>query len=200
MGKVILDMSMSLDGFIAGSNVGKEYPMGVDGESLHTWLFSTPRDKVDADVECEMFANTGAVILGNRTFEVGVDLWEDVPFPAPSFVLTHKGREKLIKKSGTFTFVTDGIESALQLARAVAGDKDVRLMGADVAQQFLSAGLIDEIQINHVPILLGAGVRLFEHPGIKNSQLEKDRVLDSPHATHIRYRLVKEKQNGKEGK
>lgn len=193
MGNVILDMSMSLDGFIAGANVGKEYPMGMNGENLHTWMFSSPRDKVDAEVEREMFARTGAVITGNRTFEVGVDLWEDVPFPAPTFVLTHKRREELIKKSGTFTFVTDGIESALQQAQAVVGDKDVRLMGADIAQQFLSAGLIDEIQINHVPILLGDGVRLFERTGMKNSQLERDRVLNSPHATHIRYRVIKEK-------
>ena len=191
MSKVILDMSMSLDGFIAGANVSKGYPMGVNGEDLHTWIFSTPKDKVDADMEREMFAKTGAVILGNRTFEIGVDLWGDVPFPAPSFVLTHKKREPLVKNSGTFTFVTDGIESALQQARAVAGDKDVRLMGADIAQQFLSARLIDEIQINHVPILLGEGVRLFEHLGVENSQLEKDRVLDSPHATHIHYRVLK---------
>ena len=191
MSKVILDMSMSLDGFIAGANVSKEYPMGVNGEDLHTWIFSTPKDKVDADVEREMFAKTGAVILGNRTFEVGVDLWGDVPFPVPCFVLTHKKREMLIKKSGTFTFVTDSIESALQQAQEVAGDKDVRLMGADVAKQFLSAGLIDEIQINHVPILLGAGVRLFENLGLRNKQLKKDRVLDSPHATHIHYRVVK---------
>jgi len=193
MSKVLLDMSMSLDGFIVGANVSKEYPMGVNGEDLHTWIFSTPKDKVDADVEREMFARTGAVILGNRTFEIGVDLWGDVPFPVPSFVLTHKKREVLIKKSGTFTFVTDGIESALQQAQAVAGDQDIRLMGADVAQQFLSAGLVDEIQINHIPILLGAGVRLFEHLGVKNSQLKKDRVLDSPHATHIHYRVLKGK-------
>lgn len=193
MTRVVLDMSMSLDGFIAGSNVGREYPMGVNGKNLHTWIFSAPKDKVDADVEREMFARTGAVIVGNRTFEVGVDLWEDVPFPVPTFVLTHQGREKLIQKSGSFTFITDGIESALQQARAAAGDKDVRLMGADVAQQFLRAGLIDEIQINHVPILLGDGVRLFDHLDVKNSQLEKDRVLDSPHATHIRYRVLKEK-------
>jgi dihydrofolate reductase len=191
MNKVILDMSMSLDGFIAGPNVSREYPMGVNGENLHTWLFNTPKDKVDADVEREMFAKTGAVILGNRTFEVGVDLWEDVPFPVPSFVLTHKRREMLTKKSGTFTFVTDGIESALQQARAAAGDKDIRLMGADIAQQFLSAGLLDEIQINHAPILLGDGVRLFEHLGLKNNQLKKERVLDSPHATHIHYRVLK---------
>jgi dihydrofolate reductase len=191
MTKVVLDMSMSLDGFIAGANVSREYPMGVNGENLHTWIFSTPKDKVDADVEREMFLKTGAVILGNRTFEIGVDLWGDVPFPAPSFVITHKKREPLIKKSGTFTFVTDGIESALQQALAAAGNKDVRLMGADIAQQFLSVGLIDEIQINHVPILLGEGVRLFEHLGVINSQLEKDRVLDSPHATHIRYRVLK---------
>lgn len=193
MGKVVLDMSMSLDGFVTGPNVGKEYPMGVNGENLHTWLFSTPRDKVDAEVEREMFAQTGAVILGNRTFEVGVDLWEDVPFPVPSFVLTHKSRENLVKKSGTFTFVTNGIESALEQARSVAGDKDIRLMGAEIGRQYLKAGLLDEIQINHVPILLGDGTRLFEHLGIKNSQLKKDRVLDSPHATHIRYRVLKEK-------
>jgi len=191
MSKVILDMSMSLDSFIAGPNVSREYPMGVNGESLHTWLFSTPKDKVDVDVEREMFAKTGAVILGNRTFEVGVDLWEDVPFPVSSFVLTHTKRENLIKKSGTFTFVTDGIESALRQAQATAGDKDIRLMGADIAQQFLSAGMLDEIQINHVPILLGDGVRLFEHLGIKNNQLKKDRVLDSPDATHIHYRVLK---------
>lgn len=191
MSKVILDMSMSLDGFIAGPNVSRDYPMGVNGESLHTWLFSTPKDKVDADVEREMFAKTGAVILGNRTFEVGVDLWEDVPFPVPSFVLTHTKRETLIKKSGTFTFVSDGIESALRQAHAVAGDKNIRLMGADTAQQFLGAGMLDEIQINHVPILLGDGVRLFEHLGLKNNQLKKDRVLDSPHATHIHYCIVK---------
>jgi dihydrofolate reductase len=191
MTKVVLDMSMSLDGFIAGASVGKENPMGINGESLHTWLFSAPKDKVDADVEREMFAKTGAVILGNRTFEVGVDLWEDVPFPVPSFVLTHKEREKLMMKSGTFMFVTDGIESALQQAQAVVGDKDVRLMGADIAQQFLSAGLIDEIQINHVPIFLGDGVRLFEHLDIKNNRLKKARVLDSPHATHIHYRVLK---------
>jgi dihydrofolate reductase len=191
MTKVVLDMSMSLDGFIAGANVGKEYPMGINGESLHTWMFRTPKDKVDADVEREMFAKTGAVILGNRTFEVGVGLWEDVPFPAPSFVLTHKEREKLMMKSGTFTFVTDGIESALQQAQAVVGDKDIRLMGADIAQQFLSAGLLDEIQINHVPIFLGDGVRLFEHLDIKNNRLKKARVLDSPHATHIHYRVLK---------
>jgi len=191
MTKVVLDMSMSLDGYIAGANVSKEYPMGMNGENLHTWMFGAPKDKVDADVEREMFAKTGAVILGNRTFEIGVDLWGDVPFPAPSFVLTHKQRETLIMKSGTFTFVTDGIESALQQARAVAGDNDVRLMGADIAQQFLSAGLIDEIQINHVPILLGDGVRLFEHLGINNIQLEKDRVLDSLHATHIHYRVLR---------
>ena len=191
MSKVLLDMSMSLDGFIAGANVGKEYPMGVNGEDLHTWIFSTPKDKVDADVEREMFERTGAVILGNRTFELGVDLWGDVPFPVPSFVLTHKKREVLTKKSGTFTFVTDGIESALQQARAVAGDKDVRLMGSDIAQQFISAGLVDEIQINHVPILLGDGVRLFDL-GVKNIRLEKDRVLDSPHATHIHYQVLKD--------
>jgi len=193
MQKVILDMAMSLDGFIAGPNVGIEHPMGKNGERLHQWLFSTSENKIDADVEREMSARTGAVILGNRTFQVGVDLWGDVPFPVPCFVLVHENREKLIKKSGTFTFVPDGIESALQQARTVAGEKDIRLMGANIAQQFLNAGLLDEMQINLVPILLGDGIRLFEYVGAELIALEKTRVIDSPGVTHLRYRAVKEK-------
>jgi len=191
MSKVVVDMSMSLDGRVAGPNVSGAHPMGVRGEALHSWLFSMPRDPVDVGVEREMHDTTGAVIVGNRTFEVGVDLWGDVPFPVPCFVLTHTEREQLTMKSGTFTFVTEGIESALRQARVVAGKGNVRLMGADVSSQFLVAQLVDEIQINHVPILLGGGARLFEGLGIEASQLRKDRVLDSPNATHIRYRILK---------
>ena len=163
MGKVTLDMSLSLDGFIAGPHVGVERPMGEGGERLHEWLFNTSASEVDAEVEREMSATTGAVVLGRRTFDVGVGLWGDVPFPVPCFVLTHEDREEIVKKSGTFTFVTDGIESALRQARAAAGEKDVRLMGANIAQQFLRAGLLDEIQINLVPVLLGDGIRLFDN-------------------------------------
>ena len=192
MAKVTLNMSMSLDGFIAGPNVGVELPMGEGGLRLHDWLFNSSASEVDAEVEQEMFAMTGAVVLGRRTYDVGVGPWGDVPFPVPCFVLTHEDREEIVKKSGSFTFVTDGIESALQRARAAAGEKDVRLMGADIAQQFLSAGLLDEIQINLVPVLLGDGIRLFDHIGAERIELESTRVIESPSVTHLRFRVVKE--------
>ncbi len=191
MGKVTLDMSMSLDGFIAGPNVGVERPMGEGGERLHEWLFNTSASEVDAEVEREMSATTGAVVLGRRTFDVGVGLWGDVPFPVPCFVLTHEAREELVKKSGTFNFVTDGIESALQRAKAAAGEKDVRLMGANIAQQFLRAGLLDEIQINLVPVLFGEGTRLFDQIGTKYIELERTRVIQSSAVTHLRFCVIK---------
>ena len=193
MGKVTLNMSMSLDGFIAGPNVDVELPMGKGGLRLHDWLFNSSTSEVDAAVEREIFAATGAVILGRRTFDVGVQEWRDTPFPVPCFVLTHRPRAVLVKKSGTFTFVSDGIESALQQAQAVAAEKNISLMGADVAQQFLKAGLLDEIQINLVPVLLGDGVRLFDHLDIEPMELEKTRVLDSPAVTHLSLRVVKER-------
>lgn len=191
MGKVSIDMSMSLDGFVAGPNVSVEQPMGESGERLHEWLFNTARSEIDVEIERQMFATTGAVILGKRTFEVGVGEWGDTPFPVPCFVLTHKSQEELVMKSGTFTFVTGGIESALERARAAAGEKDVRLMGADIAQQFLKAGLLNEIQINLVPVLLGDGVRLFDHVGAKHIELERIQVLASLDVTHIKFRVVK---------
>ena len=191
MAKVTLNMSMSLDGFIAGPNVGVELPMGEGGLRLHDWLFNSSASEVDAEVEQEMFAMTGAVVLGRRTYDVGVGPWGDVPFPVPCFVLTHEDREEIVKKSGSFTFVTDGIESALRRARAAAGEKDVRLMGANIAQQFLKAGHLDEIQINLVPILLGDGIRLFDHIGTEQIELESTRVIESSGVTHLRFRAVK---------
>ncbi|MBI1881233.1 MAG: dihydrofolate reductase, partial [Chloroflexi bacterium] len=180
MSKVALNMSMSLDGFIAGPKVSVELPMGEGGLRLHDWLFNTSASEVDAEVEREILATTGAVVLGKRTFDVGEGPWGDTPFPVPCFVLTHQAREKLVKKSGTFTFVTDGIESALQQAKAVAGEKNISLMGADVAQQFLRAGLLDEIQINLVPVLLGDGIRLFDQLDAEQIELERTRVIASP--------------------
>jgi dihydrofolate reductase len=146
MANVLVNMSMSLDGFVAGLNVGVEFPLGEGGERLHDWLFNRGSSRrgdashisangVDAEVTQEVLATTGAVILGKRTFDVGVELWGDTPYPVPCFVLTHKPRAELVKPSGTFTFVTDGIESALRQAKKAAGEKKVNLMGADVAQQ-----------------------------------------------------------------
>jgi dihydrofolate reductase len=118
---------------------------------------------------------------------------DDPPFGVPVFVLTHHPRETVTKQGGTsFTFVTDGIEAALDQARAAAGEKDVAIAGgASVAQQYLKAGLLDEIQIHVAPVLLGDGVRLFEDLGAEPAQLELTRVIDSPAATHLKYRVVK---------
>jgi len=190
MGKVLLDVTMSLDGFMAGPNVGVEHPMGEGGLRLHEWLFNTSKSDVDAEVQREMFATTGAVVLGRRTFDVGIGVWEDTPFPVSCFVLTHEPLEPRVEKGGTFTFVTD-VETAFQQATAAAGEKDVRLMGADISQQFLKAGLIDEIRIQLAPVLLVHGRRLFEHLGTEHIELERIGIVESPYVTHLRFRVLK---------
>ena len=139
-----------------------------------------------------MFATTGAVVLGRRTFDVGLGKWEDTPYPVPSFVMTHEAREPLIMKSGTFTFVNDGIASAIEQAKAAAGHRNVNLMGADIAQQAIRAGLVDEIQLNLVPVLLSDGVRLFDSIGAEPIELEITRVIEAPGVTHIKYRVISE--------
>jgi dihydrofolate reductase len=192
MGSVIVAMSMSLDGFVAGLNISVESPMGVGGMRLHQWLFDAPAGGVDAVVAREMFESTGAVLLGKRTFDVGLDVWGDTPYPVPCFVLTHEARGPLAKPSGTFTFVNDGIECALRQAKAAAAEKNVMLMGADVARQCLRAGFVDEMLIQLVPVLLGDGLRLFEHLGTELVELEGMQVIESPAVTHLRFRPVKE--------
>jgi dihydrofolate reductase len=144
MGKVILDMSMSLDGFIVAPNDNAQEPLGEGGQRLHEWLF---KDKAVFDeVYDELFKSTGAVIIGRRTYDngQGPDGWDGKgPLgDVPCFVLSHDVPEKA---GAMFTFVTDGIESALRQAKAVAGDKNIGLMGANVDQQYLKAGLVDEI-------------------------------------------------------
>lgn len=202
MGLILLNMSMSLDGFIAGPDIDVDRPMGDGGERLHQWLFQGDSDRavaadgnspdgVDAQVAREFSTATGAVVIGKRMFDVGVGLWGDTPFPVPSFVLTHEAREPLVMKSAVFTFVTDGIDSAVRQAQAVAGDKDVLVMGgAGIAQECLRAGILDEIQIQLVPVLLGAGTRLFDHLSPNHIELERTRLIESPHVTHLRFRVV----------
>jgi dihydrofolate reductase len=201
MALVTLTMSMSLDGFIAGPNISHENPLGEGGLRLHDWLLKRspargvtatshePDHAVNARVARETTASVGAVILGRRIFDTGLAYWEDTPYPVPSFVLTHRPHEVMVMKSATFTFVTDGIQSALRQAAAAAGEKKIMLMGADIAQQFLKAGLLDEIEINLIPVLLGKGVRLFEHFGEQHFELEQKRVLEAPEVTHITYRV-----------
>jgi len=203
MGKVLLDISMSLDGFIAGPNDDPERPLGDGGQRLHDWVFggktersgTSPRTSTtgsNREVMDESFKTTGAVIMGRRWFDIGEGPWGDnPPFQVPCFVLTHDAHEKLVKGATTFTFVTDGIESALKQAQAAAGDKNVGVGGANTAQQYLSAGLLDEIQIHLAPVLLGEGCRLFEHIGTEHIELERTRVIESPGVTHLWFRVVK---------
>jgi dihydrofolate reductase len=216
MARLTLDISMSLDGFIAGPNQTLEQPLGEGGEGLHEWAFRLASwrephglsggetNVADDEVVAETIQATGAVVMGRRMFSGGKGPWADdpntdawwgdnPPFHVPVFVLTHHPRETVIKEGGTsFTFVTDGIEAALEQARAAAGDKDVSLAGgADVVQQYLNAALLDELQIHLAPVFLGGGVRLFDRLGPDPIELEATRVIESPAVTHLRYRVVK---------
>jgi dihydrofolate reductase len=212
MPKVILDISMSLDGYVAGPNQTLEEPLGAGGERLHEWVFNTKawrephgmdggEENQDSEVIAEHVGRIGATIMGRRMFSGGEGPWEDdpnrdawwgenPPFRHAVFVLTHHPRERVVKEGGTtFTFVTDGIDSALEQARAAAGDKDVAIAGgARVAQQYLDAGVLDELQIHVAPVLLGGGVRLFEN---EHAEIELVRVVESPVVTHLRYRVAK---------
>ncbi len=215
MARLTLDISMSLDGYIAGPNPSLEHPLGEGGEQLHEWVFKLARFRdthgmeggetnTDDELVAESIDATGATIMGRRMFSGGEGTWsvdpnadgwwgDDPPFHGPVFILTHHAREPVTKQGGTtFTFVTDGIDAALEQARAAAGDKDVAVGGgADVVQQYLRAGRLDEIQIHLVPVFLGAGTRLFEGLPADEVRLEPERVVDSPTVTHIKYRVVR---------
>lgn len=212
MTRLFSDISISLDGFVAGPNQTLEQPLGEGGERLHEWavrlasfrerhgLEGGERDS-DDELVAESLRATGAVVMGRRMFSGGDGPWDedpnadgwwgdDPPFHVPVFVLTHHPRETVVKEGGTsFVFVTDGIEAALEQAREAAGGKDVSVGGgASVIQQYLKAGLLDELQIHVAPVLLGSGVRLFEPLGIEPLALQTDRVLSSSYATHLRFR------------
>lgn len=191
MGKVVLSKSMSLDGFVAGASVGVDSPMGIGGARLHEWFLNGPTSDTNARLARESTAAVGAVILGKRTFDVGVDIWRGTPYPAPTFVLTHKARPDRVEKGGTFTFVTDGIESALEKAQAVAGDKNIVLMGADISDQYVKAGLVDEIHVTVIPVLFGEGTRLFDRIGARHVELEYTMVTESAGVTHLRLRVAR---------
>jgi dihydrofolate reductase len=214
MSKLTLDITMSLDGFVAGPNQTIEQPLGEGGERLHEWVYglATWREShgepggernADDDILRESLASTGAVVMGRRMFSGGSGAWEDdpnadgwwgddPPFGVPVFILTHHAREPVQKQRGTtYTFVTEGIEAALAKARGAAGERNVQVSGgADVARQYLSEGHIDELQIHIAPLLLGDGVRLFDGLGSERPTLEVTRVVESPAVTHIRYSVV----------
>jgi dihydrofolate reductase len=191
MTKVIVEMTMSLDGYMAGPNVSMKHAMGEGGDRLHEWIFAAKTED-DGKILDEMSETTGAVIIGKTMFNVGLQHWGDTPLPFPTFVVTHESLEKRAMKSGTFTFVTYGIESALTQAIAVAGSKNVLIMGgANVAQQYLKAGLVDELRIHIAPILLCNGLRLFDNIGTDHIELEKNALSSTPGVIHIKYRIRK---------
>ena len=193
LGKVVLTFSMSLDGFVAGPDISTEHAMGVGGDRLHSWMFEVgPKSTIDMGMARELLAKVGAVILGKRTFDVGLQRWNDTPYPVPSFVVTHEKRDELAMKSATFTFVSDGLRSAVEKAKAAAAGRVIIVMGADVAQQLLKERLADEIYIQLVPVLLGNGIRLFENFGAAPLELVCDRAVNSPHITHLKFKIAKQ--------
>jgi dihydrofolate reductase len=213
MPRFFLDISMSLDGFVAGPNATLEEPLGVGGERLHDWVLRLASWREthgldggetgpDDDLARATWDRVGATVMGRRMFSGGAGAWEDdpnadawwgdnPPFHHPVFVLTHHPRETVVKEGGTtFYFVNDGIESALEQARAAAEDSDVQLSGgASVAQQYLSARLLDELHIHVAPILLGGGVSLFGELGADAPGLKLTKVVESPFVTHLTYEV-----------
>jgi dihydrofolate reductase len=211
MNSVTCHISISLDGFVAGPNQSLDNPIGEGGMRLHEWVFQTDswrgqhgidggEQSPDSKVAAEMTEGVGAYIMGRNMFGGGDGPWdeawtgwwgEDPPYHVPVFVLTHHPREPLTMQGGTtFHFVTDGIEPALEQARAAAGDQDVAIAGgASCVRQYLAAGLLDELYLHIVPIVLGAGERLLEDVG--DPTLEPIDVVASPAVTHVRYRVVR---------
>ncbi len=193
MGKVIIDITMSLDGYVTGPNDNRENGLGDGGMVLHEWVFEGRTEADEKLLFEEPMQTLGSCILGRRTFDIANEAWGDnTPFgPSKVFVLTHRPHETLQRGLTTFIFVTDGMESALQQAKAAAGDKAVGLMGANVSQQYLKAGQVDEMQIHVANVLLGAGRPLFANIGDKQIKLERTRVIATPAVTHLRYSVVK---------
>jgi dihydrofolate reductase len=212
MARLRFGISMSADGFIAGPNPSEEQPLGEGGEQLHEWVITLAAWRKQHGLEGgevnassavleESLDNIGATVMGRNMFgggpgPWGEDPWEgwwgdDPPFHTPVFVLTHHEREPLPKQGGTtFTFVTDGIESALEQAKEAAAGKDVSLGGgAAVFQQYLAAGLVDQLQLTLVPILLRDGTRLFDNIAGVDVNLEPIRVVDAPGVAHLTYRV-----------
>jgi dihydrofolate reductase len=185
MGTVVIDMSMSLDGYIAAPNDNPEQGLGEDGMRLHDWAFDDP--SVFERVFGNLLAETGAVIMGRRSYDNSIENWggKGPLGEVPCFVVTHR---PLDSPDPVFT-VTDGIESALAQAREVAGDKRIGLMGANIDQQFLAAGLVDEIRIHLVDVLLGGGRRLFDVLP-RRIELERTGLSQTDGVTHLEYRVV----------
>jgi dihydrofolate reductase len=203
MGKVTFNMTMSLDGFVAGPNDNPENGLGDGGEGLFKWYFSgdtevklsegTPVLKISkksAKLLKEGIQGYGAGVWGRKTFDIA-HAWGGNPPGSPAFIVTHHIPQEWVKEGSPFIFVTDGVESAIRQAKQAAGDKDVVICTASILQQALKAGLVDEINVDVAPILIGGGVSLFDRLGTGPIELECTRVVEAPNVTHLSYRIIK---------
>jgi dihydrofolate reductase len=204
MGKVAMGLSMSLDGFIAGPNDGSGSPLGDGGESLFAWYsggdteYRLPGTEMvfqvspqSAELLREAHGKMGAFVTGRRTFDIANGWGGSPPLGVPTFVVTHTVPQEWVYEGSPFTFVTDGVESAVEQAKQVAGEKDVAVGAASIVQQCIRAGLLEEIHIDLVPVLLGEGVRLFDHLGVGPIDLESTEVVEGAGVTHLTFRVVK---------
>jgi dihydrofolate reductase len=204
MGKVTMGLSVSLDGFIAGPNDGPESPLGEGGERLFAWYSSgnteyrMPGTEMvfsvspqSAELLREAHSKMGALVTGRRTFDITNGWGGRPPLGVPTYVVTHTVPQEWVYEGSPFTFVTDGVESAVEQAKAIAGDKDVAVGAASIVQQCIRAGLLDEIHIDLVPVLLRDGVRLFDHLGAEPIELESTQVIEGAGVTHLTFRVVK---------
>ena len=202
MGKVVFNMTVSLDGFVAGPNDGPDNGLGDGGNALFTWYFTGTTEVPISDGNMvlkvspqsaallqEAIASYGAGVWGRRTFDIA-HAWAGHPPGTPCFIVTHHPPAEWVKPGSPFTFVTDGVESAIRQAQTAAGDKDVVICTASILQQCLNAGLVDELHLDVAPVVLGQGVRLFDHL-IAPVKLEILRVVEAPNVTHLAYRVVK---------
>lgn len=205
MSKIIIDCGISIDGFFAGDNRSPQNPMGGVSGLLHQWMFKQKAfwkhikmeggEEYGADSKLieAVFARTGAYIMGKRMFEEGEVAWPEDLFEADVYVLTHEVREPWVQKGSTvFHFINDGIDSALEKAKQSAKGKDIRIQGgANTIQQYLNAGLIDEMFIHIAPVILGSGIRLFDQIDKNLYNIQIAEVIPSNLTTHIRYNLLK---------
>jgi dihydrofolate reductase len=205
MGKVSVGLTMSLDGFIAGPNDGPERPLGEGGVRLFEWFssgdteYSMPGTEMvfrissqSAELLTEVEKSMGAFVTGRRTFDITNGWGGNPPLGVPTFVVTHSVPQEWVYEGSPYTFVTDGVESAVEQAKIVAGDKGVAVGAASIVQQCIKAGLLDEVTFNLVPVLLGDGVRLFDHLGPAPIELESTGVIEGSGVTHLSFRVVKE--------
>ena len=190
---------MSLDGYITGPDVSPDAPMGRGGEALHDWMFEGRSAAESEDFETDHFSGIGALIVGRRMADLGIGPWGEEPtFHAPVFVVTHRPADTIVKKGGTsYIFVTGGIDHALAQAREAAGSDHVQVSGgAEIARQYMEVGAIDEVRLHLVPIILGAGTRLFGDALPPDIRLRPTTADARPLATHLTYEVERRRAEG----